>query len=96
MSTLAKSVLYFVTGQMKGHTDKVYKLCLTQLKEEMVAIDAALKSPYLMGDSLNLADVALFSALYYPMMFALDNGFRNKVKNLTAWFNSIRERDEVR
>ena len=29
------------------------------------------------------------------MVFCLDNGFRNKVKNFTEWFNALRERPEV-
>ena len=82
---------------MKGGHDKAFKHASNELKESIQAIDKHLEGKkFLVGDSITLADIALVSALHYPMHFSFNNQFRNKVLHLLAWFNSLHESDALK
>jgi elongation factor 1-gamma len=53
-------------------------------------LDERLKlNTYLVGKQLSIADVAVASALWYPMRFLFDQKFRTPFANLARWFDSI-------
>jgi len=51
---------------------------------------------YLVGDKLSLADIAVVSALVYPMKMLLDEAWRMEFVNVTRWFITCTEQPEFK
>jgi elongation factor 1-gamma len=43
---------------------------------------------YIVGEQVTLADITFVSALFYPMKFLMDAGFRKPYTNVNRWFNT--------
>jgi glutathione S-transferase len=56
--------------------------------EELRVVEK-LVSGVLVGQSVTIADIALFSTLLYPFQLFIDAGVRKAVPKLTEWFTKV-------
>ena len=69
---------------------------LKEVKDTMQKLNKALEGKeFLVGGHLSIADLAVFVAVFMPMEFALDAGFRKAMPHFSAWYERITKVPEV-
>lgn len=77
-------------------SDENNKDCNKRMKDYLRSLDETLKDKqYFVGDKLSLADVYVASTLNIFFATVLDAGFRKAIPNLTKWYESVRNHEEI-
>lgn len=88
MEVPISAMLYPVLGYMP-YNAKATEQAMNDLKKALQVLENhLLLRTYLVGESITLADIALVSALVYPMKFLLDKTFRKPYPCVARWFDT--------
>ena len=93
----AKEVVYPIFG-WKPYCKESAEKANAKLKEFMIALDKQLNDKkYVLGDTLTLADVALFRHLKLFFQLAFPKGMREKLfPKVNTWFTNVSQTAEVK
>ena len=74
----------------------LYNGAVKDLKEHLRVLNTHLQGEeFLVGSTLTVADIVVFSTLVIPFQVALDGGFRKAMQNVSNWFLKIAKVPEV-
>lgn len=87
--------VYPIMGYLPPH-DVASSKAQDDMKRALTVLNNHLASrTFMVGKNVTLADLALFSALYYPMKLVLDSKFRKPYAHVERWFETIANQPEV-
>ena len=85
----AAAWLSFVFGTVPTNADKL-KESQTAVKKFLFIIEQRLKkTPFLVGETLTLADISLASTLVWPFRALFNEAYRKPFPSLTKWFTTV-------
>lgn len=86
----AKTIMYLLTGRIPCENHHKLNHIVGELKKSLEYYNKVLEGQdYLVGNHLTLVDVQLASHILYPLSFAINPPFRNKILNLMNWFYRV-------
>ena len=77
----------------------IYKVATNELKGALKVINTHLSSgnkKFLVGNGITLADIHLFVSTQHVFQLIFDNGYRNSIKGLSTWFDTLSKLPEIR
>lgn len=90
VQTQSKTIMYFLTGRIPCETIHKLNHVVNELKKALEQVNQHLEGKeYLVGDKVTIADIQLASHIVYPLAFAMNVQWRNKVLNLMNWFYRV-------
>jgi len=86
--------VYPILGYMEANGQATAE-AKKHLGEALKAMDNHLSlNTYFVGERVTLADICLFSALYYPFKFVMDKKFRKPFSNVSRWIQTCAAQPE--
>ena len=90
----SRAILYFLTGRIPCETTHKMTVVVNELKKSLEHYNQVLEGKqFLLGESVSLADLQLATYIMYPLCFAVNAQWRNKVLNLMNWFYRVTDLD---
>lgn len=92
----AKTIMYLLTGRIPCETHHKLNHIVNELKKSLEYYNQVLENQeFLVGDHITLADIQLATYIFYPLSFAVNVPFRNKVLKLMTWFYKITSHEDI-
>jgi len=86
--------VYPILGYMEANGEATNE-AKKHLGESLKAMDNHLSlNTYFVGERVTLADICLFSALYYPFKFVMDKKYRKPYGNVSRWIQTCAAQPE--
>lgn len=94
VQTHCNAIMYMLTGRIPCDNHHKLNHIIGELKKSLENYNKILEGrEFLVGDHITLADIQLASYIVYPLAFAVNPPFRNKVLNFMNWFYRVTSLD---